>query len=142
MSSTSLPSDFRDHIGDVIWHLDYPVAGPGSFPQYMVSELAAKHVKVVLGGQGGDEIFGGYSRYLIAYFEQCIKAAIDGIYKNGNFVVTTESIIPNLRVLQEYKPLLTRVLREGLFGRPRWPVFPADRPLERHGGRSRLARAR
>ena len=50
----------------------------------------------MLGGQGGDEIFGGYARYLIAYFEQCIKAAIDGTYRNGNFVVTIESIMPNL----------------------------------------------
>ena len=90
--------DFRDHIDDVIYHLDFPVAGPGSFPQFMVSELAAHHVKVVLGGQGGDEIFGGYARYLLAYFEQCIKAAIDGTYKNGNFVVTIELIVPNLGV--------------------------------------------
>ena len=34
-------SDFRKHIHDVIWHLDVPVAGPGSFPQYMVSSLPA-----------------------------------------------------------------------------------------------------
>jgi asparagine synthase (glutamine-hydrolysing) len=72
--------DFIDHMGDVIYHLDFPVAGPGSFPQYVVSELAARHLKVVLGGQGGDEVFGGYARYLLAYFEQCIKAALDGTY--------------------------------------------------------------
>jgi asparagine synthase (glutamine-hydrolysing) len=108
--------DFVGNIQDLIWHLDFPVGGPGSFPQFMVSELAAEHVKVVLGGQGGDEIFGGYARYLVAYFEQCIKAAIDGTYKNGNFVVTIESIVPNLGVLREYKPLLREFWREGLFG--------------------------
>jgi asparagine synthase (glutamine-hydrolysing) len=107
--------DFRDHIEDVIYHLDFPVAGPGSFPQYMVSKLAARHLKVVLGGQGGDEIFGGYARYLLAYFEQCIKAALDGTYKNGNFVVTIESIVPNLGLLREYKPLMKEFWREGLF---------------------------
>lgn len=109
-------ADFREHIRSVIWHLDQPTGGPGSFPQFMVSALAAKEVKVVLGGQGGDEIFGGYARYLIAYFEQCIKAAIDGTYKNGNFVVTIESIIPNLGILREYKPLMQEFWREGLFG--------------------------
>jgi asparagine synthase (glutamine-hydrolysing) len=108
-------TDFRDHIQKVIYHLDHPVAGPGSFPQYLVSKLASRHVKVVLGGQGGDEIFGGYARYLLAYFEQCIKAAIDGTYKNGNFVVTAESIIPNLGVLREYKPLIREFWRQGLF---------------------------
>jgi asparagine synthase (glutamine-hydrolysing) len=113
---TITAEDFRDQIGKVIWHLDHPVAGPGSFPQYMVSQLASRHVKVVLGGQGGDEIFGGYSRYLIAYFEQSIKAAIDGVYKNGNFVVTPESIIPHLTALQEYKPLMRQFFEKGLFG--------------------------
>ena len=108
--------DFEDNIRKVIWHLDQPTAGPGSFPQYMVSALASQDVKVVLGGQGGDEIFGGYARYLIAYFEQSIKAAIDGTYRNGNYVVTIESIIPNLGILQEYKPLLQEFWREGLFG--------------------------
>jgi asparagine synthase (glutamine-hydrolysing) len=108
--------DFRDNIEKVIYHLDTPVAGPGSFPQYMVSELASRHVKVVLGGQGGDEIFGGYARYLIAYLEQAIKASIDGTQKNGNFVVTPESIIPHLTVLQEYKPLIKQLFSKGLFG--------------------------
>jgi asparagine synthase (glutamine-hydrolysing) len=109
-------TDFQEHIRSVIWHLDQPTAGPGSFPQYMISAIAAKEVKVVLGGQGGDEIFGGYARYLIAYFEQCIKAAIDGTYKDGNYVVTIESIIPNLGILREYKPLMREFWKEGLFG--------------------------
>ena len=108
--------DFIDNISKVIYHLDTPVAGPGAFPQYMVSKLASKHVKVILGGQGGDELFGGYARYIIAYFEQCIKAAIEGTHRNGNFVVTPESIIPNLTLLQEYKPLIKSFWKEGLFG--------------------------
>lgn len=107
---------FQDHIQDVIYHLDFPVAGPGSFPQYMVSQLASRHVKVALGGQGGDEIFGGYARYLVAYFEQCIKAALEGNYQNGNYVVTIESIVPNLGVLREYKPMIAEFWRDGLFG--------------------------
>lgn len=108
--------DFMENIEKVIYHLDFPVAGPGAFPQFMVSRLASAHRKVVLGGQGGDEIFGGYTRYLIAYFEQCIKGAIDGTMHSGNFIVTYESIIPNLTALRNYKPLLKEFWREGLFG--------------------------
>jgi asparagine synthase (glutamine-hydrolysing) len=107
---------FSDTIGKVIYHLDTPVAGPGSFPQFLVSKLAREHVTVCLGGQGGDEVFGGYARYLVAYLEQCIRAAIDGTYQNGNFVVTLESIIPRLGMLREYRPMLQMMWKEGLFG--------------------------
>lgn len=108
--------DFVDHIAKVIWHLDQPTAGPGSFPQYMVSKQVGKHIKVVLGGQGGDEIFGGYARYLVAYFEQCIKGAIEGSLHSGNYVVSYESIIPNLETLRQYKPMLREFWADGLFG--------------------------
>ncbi|SFD26343.1 asparagine synthase (glutamine-hydrolyzing) [Clostridium uliginosum] len=110
--------DFIDNIEKVIYHLDTPIAGPGSFSQYMISSLAAKHRKVVLGGQGGDEIFGGYTRYLVAYFEQCIKGAIDGTMNSGDFIVTYESIIPNLTSLYNYKPMLKEFWSNGLFDDP------------------------
>jgi asparagine synthase (glutamine-hydrolysing) len=107
--------DFVREINRVIYHLDYPVAGPGAFPQFMVSQAARQRRKVVLGGQGGDELFGGYVRYLIAYLEQCLVAAIDGTLNNGNFVVRYESILPNLPALQRYKPMLQEFWRDGLF---------------------------
>lgn len=107
--------DFLDNIEKVIYYLDTPVAGPGSFCQYMVSGLAAKYRKVVMGGQGGDEIFGGYTRYLVAYFEQCIKGAIEGTMDNNKYIVTYESIIPSLTSLKNYKPMLKEFWSSGLF---------------------------
>jgi len=107
--------DFIRDMRKLIYHMDFPVAGPGSLPQYVVSRYAGRHRKVLLGGQGGDETFGGYTRYLIAYFEQCIKAAIDGTMHGGKFVVTYESIIPSLTALASYKPMLQHFWRDGLF---------------------------
>lgn len=47
----------------LIWHEDEPLTWPSSVALYAVSRLASQHVKVVLTGEGGDELFAGYGRY-------------------------------------------------------------------------------
>jgi asparagine synthase (glutamine-hydrolysing) len=99
----------------LIYALDEPLAGPGLFPQYRVSKVARQHVTVVLGGQGGDEVFGGYARYLVGYLEQALKGAIFETNEEGRHVVTLESIIPQLPMLKQYRPLLAQFFSRGLF---------------------------
>jgi asparagine synthase (glutamine-hydrolysing) len=57
---TITPDDFVNNIEDILWHLDEPRVGMGSFSQYMVAQKAAQDVKVILTGHGGDEFFAGY----------------------------------------------------------------------------------
>ena len=108
-------NDFADVLHKLVYMMDEPVAGPGLFPQYMVSRCAAQHVKVVLGGQGGDEIFGGYTRYLVAYLEQALKGAIFETTEEQEHIVSLKSIIPNLPVLRAYEPMLAQFWRSGIF---------------------------
>ena len=107
--------DFIDNIESLIYQIDEPLAGPGLFPQYMVSKLAAKHVKVVLGGHGGDELFGGYARYGVAYLEECIKGSIFDTQNDDSHIVTLNSIIENLPSLKQYVPLIKSQFSSGLF---------------------------
>ncbi len=107
--------DFVDTLQKIIYYMDEPSAGPGVFPQYMVSRLASEHVKVVLGGQGGDEIFAGYARYLVGYLEECLKGAIEETESRAQYAATLSSIISSLPMLQQYIPMLRYFWAEGLF---------------------------
>lgn len=53
--------EFMDFLPEMVWHADEPMADLASIPLYYVSKLASQHVKVVLSGEGADEVFAGYS---------------------------------------------------------------------------------
>jgi asparagine synthase (glutamine-hydrolysing) len=55
--------DFLEHAENVLWHLDQPIADQATVATHMVAKLARRHVKMVLTGEGGDELFAGYARY-------------------------------------------------------------------------------
>jgi len=55
--------DYMDAVESVVYHLDSPVADPSTVAIYIISREVAKHVKVVLSGEGADEFFGGYTIY-------------------------------------------------------------------------------
>src|SRR5699024_3720414 len=55
--------EYADAIPKIMWYLDNPVADPSLVPLYFVAAEARKHVKVVLSGEGADELFGGYTIY-------------------------------------------------------------------------------
>ncbi|MDQ3621041.1 MAG: asparagine synthase (glutamine-hydrolyzing) [Verrucomicrobiota bacterium] len=56
-------ADLVQTLRKLVYHYDEPFGDPAAFPLYLLSRFASEHVKVVLTGDGGDELFGGYRRY-------------------------------------------------------------------------------
>jgi asparagine synthase (glutamine-hydrolysing) len=69
------PEQFFEAWPRLVWHEDEPIAFPSSIPLYFVSRLAAEDVKVVLTGEGSDELFLGYNRYRLALWNDRLGGA-------------------------------------------------------------------
>jgi asparagine synthase (glutamine-hydrolysing) len=67
--------EFFGALPRLVWHEDEPIAFPSSVPLHFVSRLAADHVKVVLTGEGADELFLGYNRYRVTKWNERFGAA-------------------------------------------------------------------
>jgi asparagine synthase (glutamine-hydrolysing) len=64
------PDAFLQELPRLVWHEDKPIAFPSSVSLYFVSRLASEHVKVVLTGEGADELFLGYNRYRVTAWNE------------------------------------------------------------------------
>jgi asparagine synthase (glutamine-hydrolysing) len=84
------PEDFFAALPRLVWHEDEPLAHPSSVALYFVSRLAAEHVKVVLTGEGSDELLAGYGRYrktilnlaLGERYQKLTSAGLRGVVRN------------------------------------------------------------
>ena len=81
-----LEPDVMGILDELTWHLDEPFGDCSAIPTYMVSKLAAEHVKVVLTGDGGDELFAGYDKYCVEqrerryrYIPPVIRSLLGGV---------------------------------------------------------------
>ena len=77
------PGEFFDALPRLIWHEDEPIAHPSSIPLYFVSRLASEHVKVVLTGEGSDEVLGGYNRYRVTMYNMRFGSAWERMMFGG-----------------------------------------------------------
>ena len=63
-------ADFQAYFEKIIWHLDQPVATMSSLPAFLLAKKASEFVNVILNGEGSDELFSGYVRYLLMMIEE------------------------------------------------------------------------
>ena len=86
ISKVITPEEYWGNFGKIQYHMDEPLADPAAIALYFVSKLASEHVKVVMSGEGADELFGGYRIYqepitLTVYDKLpfCIRRAVSKI---------------------------------------------------------------
>ena len=118
--------DVVDLFDRLIVHLDEPFADVSLFPTFLVSQMAQAHVKVVLTGDGGDELFGGYD----AYEAQALAARWSGVLPDAA-VRAADLVLERLRPSEKKKGLVNKAQRfvDGLVHAPeaiaqyRWMTF-------------------
>jgi len=97
--SHEITIDDRDFFGalpKLVWHEDEPIAHPSSVPLYFVSKLAREHVKVVLTGEGSDELLAGYGKYPRAAFNWRAGTIYERLLPQALRTTFARGVLPHL----------------------------------------------
>ena len=89
-------SDFFSALPRMVWHEDEPIAHPSSVPLHFVSMLARQHVKVVLTGEGSDELLAGYGKYPRALFNWRAGAAYERLVPAWGRRAIASTVLPRV----------------------------------------------
>ncbi|MDP6528013.1 MAG: asparagine synthase C-terminal domain-containing protein, partial [Candidatus Pacebacteria bacterium] len=76
------PSDVVELFGESVWHSDEPIANPTALARLKIARFAKENVDVVLAGDGGDELFGGYDRYRLSHAADLWQKYTPGIIRS------------------------------------------------------------
>jgi len=128
------PEQFFAALPRLVWHEDEPLAHPSSVALYFVSRLAAQHVKVVLTGEGSDEMLAGYGRYRRTIW----NLALGQQYKKFTPAVARDTIRKQIERMLPGGRMRQKLMRTFLVLSPElesiyfdnFAVFPA--PMQQH----------
>ncbi|MBI2265571.1 MAG: asparagine synthase (glutamine-hydrolyzing), partial [Armatimonadetes bacterium] len=114
---TPLPENFLSLLPKLVWHQDEPGGAPGIYSQWHVMQAASGQVKVLLDGQGGDELLGGYFGYFPPYLRTFFQEEKE---RNENLLPELHGIAEEIEDLtgETQASLLQELVRE--FHAPKW----------------------
>jgi len=87
-----MPDDLIQHLPSLVGYRDAPVAEPSDIPIYMLSKEASKSVKMVLTGEGSDEILGGYPKHVFERFAAGYQQLVPGYVRHKLIQPLTQSL--------------------------------------------------
>jgi len=91
--------DMISTLNKLVYHFDEPFGDAANFPVFFMSQFAKNYVTVVLTGEGGDEIFGGYRRYVVEKNRK--KLLLLSLILKNNFFGKTLDSLPKLRKIKK-----------------------------------------
>ncbi len=106
------PDEYFATLPRIAWHFDEPVADPSAIALYFLAREAGKHVKVVLSGEGSDELFGGYGIYREPYSFATFERFVPAFLRKPLLLLAGIPLaLPGLNFLRRYqKPLAERYI--------------------------------
>lgn len=122
---TPSANDLLTTIASIVWHHDAPTPMRGRYPQWHVLQAASEHVTVVLGGQGADELLGGYDRFSLPFLRDRLDSKLSRGLPRWSLIGEMFRLGQVSKGIHRVLPPLVYALVAGWLGRRRHAQSPS-----------------